>query len=175
MYVCRGFGGQSQEELFNNLNSMFGGQGFGSRGPNAPRRGADVQAELQITFDDAVTGTTRTLRYETRVSCDDCSGTGSADSSQPSNCPVCHGSGVETMTMQGFLQYQSTCRKCDGEGTIITNPCHSCNGRGLVRSDKQVSVDIPPGIDDMMGELRCVIYTFLRRASYPETVQTFVF
>jgi len=148
----QGFQGQNPDDIFSTLNDMFGGAAFGGRGGNAPRRGADVQTELQISFDEAVRGTSRKIRYQTRIACDDCGGSGSANNASPSVCPVCRGSGVETMSMpgQGYLQYQTTCRKCGGEGSIITDPCTSCRGRGVVRTEREVTVDIPPGIEDNM-------------------------
>lgn len=69
------------------------------------------------------------------------------------------------MTMQGFLQYQSTCRKCQGAGTIITNPCKPCHGRGTQSKEQLVDVPIPAGIEDRMelrvnGTVVCVCVCF---------------
>ena len=56
------------------------------------------------------------------------------------------------MTMNGFLQYQSTCRKCGGTGTIITDPCKPCRGRGYMNQNHTVDVAVPAGVEDGMGK-----------------------
>lgn len=63
-----------------------------------------------------------------------------------STCTTCKGHG-QVVHAQGFFRVQTTCPKCHGEGTIITDPCNDCQGEGLVRKTKKVSLKIPAGID----------------------------
>ena len=49
---------------------------------------------------------------------------------------------------QGFFSVQQSCPACKGAGTIITDPCEDCHGRGRVRKTKTLSVKVPAGVDD---------------------------
>ena len=49
---------------------------------------------------------------------------------------------------QGFFSIQQTCPPAKGAGTIITDPCTDCHGRGRVRKTKTLSVKVPAGVDD---------------------------
>lgn len=97
-----------------------------------------------------ITGVNRTVNYSTRTVCTDCNGSGAAEGGI-ATCPQCNGSGVETVSMGNqFMHYQTTCRKCSGAGTVIRDPCGTCGGRGSIRSQESVPVDIPAGVEDGM-------------------------
>jgi molecular chaperone DnaJ len=49
---------------------------------------------------------------------------------------------------QGFFSIQQACPACKGSGTVISNPCHKCNGRGRLRKQKKLTVKVPAGVDD---------------------------
>src|SRR5262249_6922006 len=78
--------------------------------------------------------------------CGDCSGSGSRRGSQPASCRRCNGHGVVVMS-QGFFRVQQTCRTCAGRGTVITDPCPKCQGRGREVIKRTLDVSIPPGVD----------------------------
>ena len=127
-----GMGGDPNDFL-NDIFSQFGGGGGGggARGANQPRRGGDIQLQMNITFDEAVKGVSKTVMYSCRTECTPCAGSGAeGGSNATTTCHVCQGSGTETASMQGFLSYQTTCRKCGGAGQIIENPCGVCRGNG---------------------------------------------
>jgi molecular chaperone DnaJ len=42
---------------------------------------------------------------------------------------------------------QQTCPHCRGSGSIITDPCHKCHGKGRVSEHKTLSVKVPAGVD----------------------------
>lgn len=113
---------------------------------NRPRRGADLQAEMTVSFMDAVNGCTREIDVTKKAQCGTCDGTGSADKSKPSVCSVCGGSGMQTM-QNGYFQVSTTCRACGGEGMSIQNPCGTCRGSGAVDEKESVEVTVPPGVD----------------------------
>lgn len=46
----------------------------------------------------------------------------------------------------GFFHMRSTCRRCGGQGHIITTPCKKCRGKGSVHETKTISIPIPAGI-----------------------------
>ncbi len=137
------------------FNSFFGGfGGFGGRrssNPNAPRRGADVEANLFIEFEEAAKGCKKTVTYQNIETCSDCHGTGADKGSTPKTCSACGGSGRVTINQRtpfGVVQTQRTCDACKGRGKIVEKPCRKCNGNGRVRVKKNVEVTVPAGISD---------------------------
>ncbi len=139
------------EELFSRVFGGMGGMGgMGARGPRSPQRGGDIQMAVDISFMEAVNGTTRDVTASILASCDPCKGTGSADGKEPATCTSCRGSGQQAM-QNGMYTVLTTCRKCGGAGTVIKNPCKSCGGGGAVRKRKTVQVTVPPGIASGMN------------------------
>ncbi len=135
------------------FSSFFGG-GFGGgrrQNPNAPRRGADTEAVLTISFEEAAKGCTKKVTYQNIDTCKECGGTGAQKGTSPKTCPTCNGSGqvhINQRTPFGVMQTSRTCDRCGGTGRIIENPCKACSGNGRVRASKTVEVTIPAGIND---------------------------
>ena len=132
------------------FSSIFGG-GAATRNPNAPRRGEDVRASLNISFEEAAFGCEKEVTAPRIELCPDCKGTGCAPGTTAETCPDCHGSGsVRTTTRTPFGLAQSTgpCSKCRGTGKIIHQPCKTCRGMGKIRRNHKLTVKIPAGIDD---------------------------
>ena len=48
----------------------------------------------------------------------------------------------------GMVQSTGACPKCGGTGKIIHEPCPTCRGKGAIRRNKKITVNIPAGIDD---------------------------
>lgn len=139
-----GFGGF--EDIFN----MFGG-GFSNARRNGPRRGADIQKHMTISFEEAAFGTKKEIRLTKDVSCSDCNGTGAEKGTTKKTCPNCGGSGqVRTVQSTPLGQFQSVrpCEHCGGSGEVIDKPCPKCDGSGKVRKTVTLSVDIPAGVDN---------------------------
>ncbi len=136
-----------------NFSDIFGdvfGDIFnaGRGGPGSRvHRGADLQYNLQVTLEDAVAGTTVTIRVPTLVQCKGCKGSGAKKGSSPKSCDTCGGHGQVRM-QQGFFSVQQTCPRCHGKGKVITDPCHICHGQGRVEEHKTLSVKVPPGVDN---------------------------
>lgn len=147
-----GFGG-FDVDLGDIFGSFFGGGfGGGSRNnPNAPKRGRDVQAGVTISFEEAAKGCTKTVKISVVEDCGECNGSGAKKGTSARTCPTCQGRGsvvVTQRTMFGQMQTQRPCDACRGTGKIIDTPCPICSGKGKVRRQKEVSVEIPAGIDD---------------------------
>lgn len=149
-----GFGGFGDfGDLGDILGSMFGG-GFGGgrrSNPNAPRRGNDASAVVNISFEEAAKGCKKTVKVTKIDNCSDCGGSGCEKGSTAKTCPVCHGSGQVASTQRtpfGVMQTQQVCNNCHGSGKIIDKPCRTCAGKGRIRHTVEKSVDIPAGIDD---------------------------
>ena len=141
------FGGGGFGDIF---SSIFGGGGA-TRNPNAPRRGEDVRASLNISFEEAAFGCEKELTAPRIEICPDCKGSGCAPGTTAETCPDCRGTGsVRTTQRTPFGMAQSTgpCQKCRGSGKIIHQPCKTCRGMGKIRRNHKLSVKVPAGIDD---------------------------
>ena len=147
-----GFGGFGD---FGDIGDIFGsffGGGGGGRGSsrNAPRRGENIMARLELTFEEAAFGAEKEVTTQRIENCTACSGSGSADG-VIETCSQCRGSGQVT-SVQNFMgmrmQSQTTCPQCSGRGKIIKTPCNTCKGKGKVRRTNKVKVKIPCGIDE---------------------------
>jgi molecular chaperone DnaJ len=124
-----------------------GGARGGGRQRARPERGADLEAQVSISFDQAVRGAQVPLQVPMQATCDTCHGTGAKPGTTPSVCPRCEGRGVETQG-QGAFSISQPCSRCGGSGTIIENPCPTCHGSGAVRTVKRLRVNIPAGVRD---------------------------
>src|SRR5690625_4975959 len=111
-----------------------------------PVRGSDVRYDLAIELEEAVRGTTATIRGPSAVACEGCEGSGARKGSSPVNCTTCGGLGQVRM-QQGFFAVQQTCPNCRGRGKIITDPCEDCRGLGVTEKTRTLSVKVPPGVD----------------------------
>lgn len=149
-----GFGGPGgstfRVEDLGDLGDLFGGLGgFGGRRSRGagPRRGADVEAELHLSFEDAVRGVTTSVNVAGEARCETCHGSGAAPGTQPVTCPTCHGTGA-LQDNQGLFSLSRVCPQCSGRGTIIETPCPTCRGTGVTRRTRSVKVRIPAGVED---------------------------
>lgn len=145
-----GFGGFGGFGDFGDIFGEFFGGGR-SRGSTqtAPRRGENVGARLDLTFEEAAFGVEKEITVQRIENCAACKGTGSADG-VVETCVNCHGSG-QVRTTQNFMgmavQSTATCPTCGGKGKIIKNPCTTCRGKGKVRRNQKIKVKVPAGID----------------------------
>ncbi|MBB2493487.1 molecular chaperone DnaJ [Aquipseudomonas ullengensis] len=141
-----GGGGANFSDIFGDVFSDFfgGGRGGGSRG--GAQRGSDLRYTLELDLEEAVRGTTVTIRVPTLVNCKPCDGSGAKKGTSPVTCTTCGGIGQVRM-QQGFFSVQQTCPRCHGNGKMITDPCGSCHGQGRVEESKTLSVKVPAGVD----------------------------
>ncbi|MFC3229966.1 molecular chaperone DnaJ [Marinibaculum pumilum] len=140
------FGG-SFADVFDDLFGEIMGARRGGGGRGGVARGADLRYNLEITLEEAFNGKGATIRVPTSIACDTCNGTGAAAGSQPVNCSTCAGRG-KVRAQQGFFTIERTCPSCQGIGRIIEDPCGACAGSGRVQREKQLSVNIPAGVED---------------------------
>ncbi|MGH2865728.1 MAG: molecular chaperone DnaJ [Solirubrobacteraceae bacterium] len=131
------------------LSNLFGGSASGRRVRTKARaeRGADLEAQVSISFEQAVAGAQVPLQVPMHASCPTCHGTGAKPGTAPSVCPRCEGRGIETQG-QGMFSISQPCSLCGGSGTVIEDPCPTCNGAGAVRTVKRLRVNIPAGVRD---------------------------
>ena len=146
------------------LNDLFGGAfgggfggfgGFGGGFGGGQRRervyrGRDIRVRVKLTLEEIARGVEKEISIEKNVPCPDCGGRGARNSSDIKTCPACNGTGQVQRVVNSFLGQTvtySTCQQCGGEGKIISNPCHTCSGTGLVRQRESIKVKIPAGVE----------------------------
>jgi len=141
----------SVEEIFSTFSDIFGGAGgsifdefFGRRGARTPRA-RSLRVSLEITLEEVLAGTEKTLNLRRAEVCPDCAGRGAPERGFRT-CSTCNGYG-ELESRQGFFTMRRTCPRCGGSGTVIVEPCGTCQGRGRVEKDVEVTVQIRPGIE----------------------------
>jgi molecular chaperone DnaJ len=137
----------SLRDLF---SAFFGDDLFGVEGRRT-RRGADIGAEVVIELVEAAHGATQRVPLEVAISCEVCQGTGAEPGTSPITCPDCAGSGrLEQVSRTFFGEFvrAQPCPRCGGTGRAIETPCNTCGGGGRVLVERQLDVEIPPGIHD---------------------------
>jgi len=129
------------------IGDMFGGIfNRGARqGARRPRRGADVESAVTLSFDEALAGVTLPLRLTSDAPCTACSGTGAKAGTAPRLCPTCQGTGQTTRNQGGFA-FAEPCRECRGRGMVVDDPCPTCSGSGHAPSTRTVQARIPAGV-----------------------------
>jgi molecular chaperone DnaJ len=147
-----GFGGGIGDVIDAFFGSGFGGGGFSTGGgPRRERAGRDVLVGVDLTLEDVLSGVTRTVSVEVATTCSTCSGHGSADGSAPVRCSPCGGSGrVQRMvrTPLGQMATASACSACGGTGRSVADACRDCRGEGRRAQRRDLTVDIPAGLED---------------------------
>jgi molecular chaperone DnaJ len=138
------------EDIFRDVfgdvfSEFFGAQQRNARG--GPARGADLRYDYEISLEEAFGGKQAEINVPTNESCAPCKGTGAEPGTAPETCTTCQGHG-RVRVSQGFFTMERTCGRCQGSGQIIKTPCRECGGRGAVRKDRTLSVNIPAGIED---------------------------
>ena len=139
-----GFGG------FGNFG--FGGSSSGRTGTRVPR-GRDIRTRVRLTLEEINKGCEKEVTLTRNIVCPDCGGKGTKNASDVKTCPDCNGTGQVQRyanTLFGRTVTYTTCSRCGGEGKIVTNPCHTCSGSGLVRKQQTVKVKIPAGVENGM-------------------------
>jgi len=139
-------GGAQGFDLSDILGGMFGGGTGTRRARQQPRRGADIEAEVTIGFQDSVDGTTLPLRLSSDAPCSHCQGTGGKPGTRPHICPTCQGSGMVASSMSGTFMMNETCPECHGRQLVYDEVCPVCHGSGHGVSSRTIQARIPAGV-----------------------------
>jgi len=141
-------------DLFGDILGRFGGGAAGGPGGARTRttastgqRGEDLEAELHLSFTDALNGVTTTVNVTSEATCSTCHGSGAAPGTTPIVCSRCGGRGVVSDN-QGLFSFSRGCPQCGGRGMVVETPCPTCGGSGSEVRPRQVKVRIPAGVDD---------------------------
>ena len=141
-------GGVRFEDAGVDLGDLLGGMFGGSeRGGQRRRRGADLETDIKLSFEDAMAGVTVPVTLTGPAPCSTCRGSGAAPGTRPVTCGTCGGSG-QVAVNQGFFSMAQTCSVCRGTGRIVETPCPTCAGSGVQRRSRTIQVKLPKGVKD---------------------------
>ena len=146
----QGFGQGAEFDFGDIFGDIFSGRGGRAQTP----RGRDISIDLEISFKDAVFGTTRTVLIAKVSTCRLCKGNGAKPGTELEKCTTCNGGGRVHETRNSILgQFTSVraCAACDGSGKIPKEKCPECKGHGVLRKQEEIRINIPAGIDN--GEM----------------------
>ena len=151
-----GFQNGNAEFDFGNLNDIFsdfftGGMGGGR---TQARRGRDISTEIQISFSESIFGTSRKILITKTSNCSTCNGFGAKPDTKMETCKYCNGQGKireAKRTILGTISSTKICEECLGSGEVPKEKCEMCKGKGILRREEEISVNIPSGIRD--GEM----------------------
>ncbi|HEX5643271.1 MAG TPA: DnaJ domain-containing protein, partial [Thermoleophilia bacterium] len=131
------------------LGNLFGGAagGAGRGRRRAAERGDDLQANVTVSFEDALNGVTVRVPVDKADRCETCHGSGAKPGTTPKVCPECQGRGMVARN-QGPFAMSEPCPRCHGQGTIVESPCATCHGTGVQNKTRRYNVKIPAGVKD---------------------------
>jgi molecular chaperone DnaJ len=134
-------------DLSDLFGGLFGGGGRGRAQRDRGRRGDDVEAVVNLSFEDSLRGLQVQVPVELETACSECHGSGARPGTSPRICPECNGRGVVSEA-QGLFALSQPCPRCRGNGTVIEDPCPKCQGSGRERRTKRYTVKVPAGVKD---------------------------
>ena len=141
-----GGAGPDLGDLLGGIFRNAGGRG-GTRANTGSRRGADVESELRIDFDQAVRGAEVPIRISSPGRCQTCGGSGARPGTVPRQCPTCGGSRYISRN-EGAFAFSEPCETCHATGRIVDDPCPECGGDGVGTRTRALTVRIPGGVAD---------------------------
>lgn len=145
------FSGMDMGDIFGDIfGDLFGG-GRSRRANNGPMQGANIRAQIRVTFEEAVFGCDKEIELTLKDECEKCHGTGAKPGTSPITCSKCGGKGQVVYTQQslfGMVQNVRTCPECNGTGKVIKEKCSDCYGTGYISNKKKIAVTVPAGIDN---------------------------
>lgn len=165
-----GFGGggahfTSMEEALRTFMHTFGGGGGGAggfseslfgdffsggeSGRDARTQGASKKVSIDLSFEESARGISKELTLNLLATCPKCQGSGAKSSKHIKKCKECNGTGQMTQA-RGFFVMSTVCSHCHGAGEIITEACQECHGNTQIKEKKQITLDIPAGIESGM-------------------------
>lgn len=145
-----GGGFTSFQDIF---SAFFGGMGAQHTPPSRARRGQDTLVNIDLTLNDVVFGAEKTITPSLMVECPQCHGTCAAEGTEPTTCGQCEGSGMVqrvTQSLFGQMVSSTSCPACHGHGTVILSPCTECSGQGRVRAVRNITINVPAGVEEGM-------------------------
>ena len=138
----------NNEDFFSDSTGSIFDMFFGNQ--RRRTKGSDLSYNIEISFEEAALGCKKIIKLPKKVKCNNCEGTG-AKEGKLIICNNCNGSGqvrrVTRIPFGAFTQI-GTCNICKGYGKIARERCNNCKGQGLIEKVKEISINIPAGVDD---------------------------
>jgi molecular chaperone DnaJ len=144
-FAGAGFQGDLGDIFGDLFGEMFNVGGSGRRASRV-QRGRDLRYDLELEFEEAVFGTEKEITIRRLENCEECGGSGGANGKAPTTCTQCAGRG-QVRYQQGFFSVAKTCSRCNGTGTIVSDPCPGCRGEGVQAKKHTLKVKVPAGVE----------------------------
>lgn len=144
-------GGSAFDGMFGGNPFGYGFSSSSSEPPNfnAPEDGDDIEIPIEVKFNDVVHGSTKEFDFDGDIECSICHGTGIKPGTTPKTCSKCNGSGQFakiSRTPFGMTQVISQCPECHGAGVEVER-CETCHGNKRTSKKRHVKVNVPQGIE----------------------------
>lgn len=153
-----GFGGFDSSQFdgmnfggFGDIFDTFFGGGQGRTSSAGPRKGADLEMVITLSFEESIVETEKELQLNKKEKCSRCAGNGAEPGTKIKTCSTCQGTGQVTQVQRtplGNIQTRRTCPDCHGEGKKAEKVCRDCHGTGFEQRATTIKVKIPAGIHD---------------------------
>jgi DnaJ-class molecular chaperone len=138
--------------LFNNPGFPF--NGFHEQMTHKRPKPLPTKVNINVSLADLYNGKTHTLKLKQQVVCTQCKGCGANNPDAIKRCSTCNGQGQVKQIRQigpGMIQQSmNVCGNCRGKGKTIPDKkdiCSKCNGERCMKVDKEISVNIKPGMN----------------------------
>lgn len=130
------------------FEEFFGGGSARTEGGHtmAAKHGSDLRYDIEITLEEAASGSEKEIQYRHFIPCDHCHASGAEPHSKKVTCTTCRGNG-QVISSRGFFSVRQTCPTCHGSGVMIEKPCSKCSGEGRFKETTKLKVKIPHGVD----------------------------
>ena len=135
------------------FDSFFGGNDISSAKKKASIANINIAKNVDISFEESVIGCEANIRVVSLQICNLCNGSKCKLGTSPAKCPDCSGSGEVKRSHKSFFgQFVQVmiCGGCHGKGSIVRDKCDKCSGKGTISAEKDLVVNIPPGVNSGM-------------------------
>ncbi len=115
---------------------------------NCPTTGNYFFKILELSVEEVALGGKKKVKVPgAEVVCPSCRGTGKKENGKTEKCGFCEGRGwIEVFDRRKRRNTYLSCPYCKGMGYLFMEKCEKCMGRGKIREEKEVLIDIPLGL-----------------------------
>lgn len=140
------FGGEAFD-----FSSFFGGFSdfFGQKSQHSQEK-QHLYYVINLTFAEAMHGTTKKFDLEIEHLCSQCQGSGANTPQDVQTCNQCSGQGYtrnHNSLFGALFNQQRICSQCKGTGSKITRRCSDCRGKQVYKERETISLEIPKGVN----------------------------
>lgn len=105
----------------------------------------DIVVEIKISIKESFDGCKKDVHFIALDQCPSCNGKGHDKDGRVETCSICHGTGEMSYGNMLTTILTQTCSHCGGRGKKIIGPCASCRGKGSIKKEKHIQLDVPMG------------------------------